>query len=67
MPVVGHVQVAQVPLRQEPDSFGELNYQYVFQVLENSDYDSWIGLEYQPAGETVRGLEQWLTKFGYTL
>lgn len=67
MPYVGHVQVAQVPTRHEPDSAGELNYEYVFKVLAESDYTSWIGLEYEPTADTVCGLERWLTKYGYVL
>lgn len=68
MPWVGHVQIAQVPLRQEPHTMGELNFGYVFRVLEESEYKGeWIGLEYRPAVETTVGLGQWLSKYGYAL
>lgn len=68
MPLVGHVQIAQVPHRHEPHTLGELNYAYVFQVLEESLYaGDWIGLEYRPAVETTVGLGQWLSKYGYKL
>lgn len=60
---VGHIQIAGVPNRNEPD-LGELNYGYLFQVLEELGYDGWIGCEYRPlrgavSGGTSAGL-QWL-------
>ncbi|XP_078671840.1 putative hydroxypyruvate isomerase [Branchiostoma floridae x Branchiostoma belcheri] len=59
LPHIGHMQVSQVPGRAEPDSEGEVNYCYVFSVLESVGYDGWIGLEYNPAGDTLTGLEWW--------
>lgn len=67
MPFVGHVQIAQVPHRNEPHSLGELNYAYVFRVLDECRYSSWIGLEYRPAAETQDGLRQWLDLYGFQL
>lgn len=68
MPWTGHVQVAQVPARQEPHTAGELDFAYVFAVLEASGYaGEWIGLEYRPRVETRVGLTEWLSKFGYAL
>jgi hydroxypyruvate isomerase len=55
---VGHIQIAGVPARQEPDR-GELNYAYLFSVIEALGYEGWIGCEYRPAGGTREGLE-WL-------
>ncbi len=55
---VGHVQIAGVPLRQEPDQ-GELNYPYLFRLLDELGYDGWVGCEYRPAADTRSGL-QWL-------
>jgi hydroxypyruvate isomerase len=57
---VGHVQIAGVPDRNEPDR-GEVNYAYVFEQLEAAGYDGWIGCEYRPrrgteAGGTSQGL-----------
>ncbi|XP_049884943.1 putative hydroxypyruvate isomerase [Pectinophora gossypiella] len=66
MPYVGHVQIAQVPSRNEPDSPGEIDYKYLLQLLENSGYNDWVGLEYKPASGTRDGLK-WITKFGYNL
>ena len=47
----GHVQVAQVPGRGEPDSPGELNFSYLFQLLEDEGYTGFVDCEYQPRGE----------------
>ena len=45
---VGHFQIAGVHERHEPD-VGELNYPYLFQLLDTLGYDGWIGCEYKPA------------------
>ncbi|CAK1545583.1 unnamed protein product [Leptosia nina] len=66
MPHVGHVQIAQVPNRNEPDTAGEVNYKYILKSLESNGYNDWIGLEYKPAGSTNDGLK-WITKFEYSL
>ena len=44
---VAHVQIAGVPERHEPD-VGELNYPYLFAVLDELGYDGWVGCEYRP-------------------
>lgn len=51
----GHVQVAGVPQRNEPDT-GEVRYSYLFDVLDEIGYSGWVGCEYRPAGKTVDGL-----------
>lgn len=66
MECVGHVQIAQVPHRHEPDVPGELNFTYIFDLLEKAGYDDFIGLEYAPKGSTVEGLK-WIRDGGYTL
>ncbi|XP_013792771.1 putative hydroxypyruvate isomerase [Limulus polyphemus] len=63
---VGHVQVSQVPNRDEPSASGEINYQYVFNLLEKLGYDGWIGLEYTPKETTLSGLK-WIEEYGYKL
>jgi len=57
---IGHVQMAGVPARQEPD-VGELHYPYLFTVLDALGYSGWVGCEYRPrlgrqAGGTTVGL-----------
>ncbi|CAH1774089.1 unnamed protein product [Owenia fusiformis] len=64
LPYTGHIQIAQVPKRGEPDTEGEINYPYVFKVLEESGYDGYIGLEYIPAGKTLDGLK-WMKIMGF--
>ncbi|MBS0319171.1 MAG: hydroxypyruvate isomerase family protein [Proteobacteria bacterium] len=44
---VGHVQIAGVPERHEPD-VGEINYPYLFDVLDDCGYRGWVGCEYRP-------------------
>lgn len=63
---LGHIQVAQVPERHEPDTSGEINYKYVFTLLESLNYNGWIGLEYTPKGKTTDGLN-WINDMGYSL
>jgi hydroxypyruvate isomerase len=58
MPHVGHVQIAGVPGRHEPD-VGEVNYAYLFKVLDELKYDGWVGCEYRPLQGTNAGLA-WL-------
>ena len=55
MPTVGHIQIAGVPERHEPDT-GEVNYNYLLGLIEELGYAGWIGCEYRPAGETSAGL-----------
>uniref|UniRef100_A0A8C0QBI3 Xylose isomerase-like TIM barrel domain-containing protein n=1 Tax=Canis lupus familiaris TaxID=9615 RepID=A0A8C0QBI3_CANLF len=62
LPLVGHVQVAQVPGRGEPDSPGELNFPYLFQLLEDEGYKGFVGCEYRPLGDTAEGLN-WLRSY----
>lgn len=45
---VGHIQIAGVPDRHEPD-IGEVNYPHLFRLLDDLGYDGWIGCEYRPA------------------
>jgi hydroxypyruvate isomerase len=52
---IGHVQIASVPARNEPDD-GEVNYPYLFRLLDELGYDGWIGCEYRPRGKTEDGL-----------
>ena len=61
-PIIGHIQFAGVPERQEPD-IGELNCDYLFECLDRLGYDGWIGAEYFPAGNTEDGLG-WAVRHG---
>lgn len=52
---VGHIQIAGVPERHEPD-VGELNYRYLLGLLDELDYRGWVGCEYLPRHGTSQGL-----------
>lgn len=52
---VGHIQIAGVPQRHEP-STGEINYAYLFDLIDELGYEGWIGCEYIPAAGTSEGL-----------
>jgi hydroxypyruvate isomerase len=52
---VGHIQIAGVPDRHEPDS-GELNLRHLLEVIDEQGYPGWIGCEYNPRAGTGQGL-----------
>jgi hydroxypyruvate isomerase len=55
---IGHVQVAAVPSRAEPDE-GEISLTGIFNALDAIGYRGFVGLEYKPRGRTEDGL-RWL-------
>ena len=55
VPQCGHVQVAGVPKRNEPNT-GEVHYPFLYNHLDAIGYSGWIGCEYRPAGNTTDGL-----------
>jgi 2-dehydrotetronate isomerase len=59
LPQVGHIQVAGVPERNEPDR-GEVNFPHLFRLVDQLGYQGWIGCEYKPSTRTEAGLN-WLT------
>src|SRR5436309_3000848 len=63
--VPGHVQIAAVPSRGEPDE-GEIAYDRVLRAVDALGYQGWIGCEYHPRGKTEEGLG-WLRAFGFSL
>lgn len=62
---VGHIQIASVPSRNEPDD-GEINYAYLFNLLDELGYAGWVGCEYRPRAKTEEGLT-WFKKLKETL
>ena len=46
---VRHMQIAGVPGRTPPDE-GEMNYPYLFQLIDDLGYQGWVGCEYRPHG-----------------
>jgi hydroxypyruvate isomerase len=57
--LIGHIQIAAVPSRAEPDE-GEVNYQEICRALDSLGYEGWIGAEYKPRRGTEEGLG-WLS------
>lgn len=55
LPMIGHIQIASVPSRNEPDG-EELNWPFLFAELDRLGYDGYVGCEYRPRGRTQDGL-----------
>jgi hydroxypyruvate isomerase len=55
LPRIAHIQVAGNPGRTEPDR-GEINYPFLFALIDRLGYAGWIGAEYKPVATTVEGL-----------
>ncbi len=62
LPLIGHVQVAAVPSRNEPET-GEVNFPLVFEAIDRLGYHGWIGCEYKPKTRTEDGLG-WAKPYG---
>ncbi|MFI9028259.1 2-oxo-tetronate isomerase [Streptomyces sp. NPDC053560] len=58
---VGHLQIAGVPDRNEPDR-GEVDFRHLFDVVDEVGFDGWIGCEYRPRAGTSEGLG-WLNDY----
>ena len=55
---IGHIQFADCPGRGQPGT-GQINFERIFSVIENSAYSGWVGAEYNPVGTTSESLD-WL-------
>ncbi len=55
MPLIGHIQIAAVPSRAEPDE-GEVAYDRLLKSIDAMGYDGFIGAEYRARGEVEAGL-----------
>jgi 2-dehydrotetronate isomerase len=60
--ITGHIQIAAVPSRNEPDE-GELNYSDIFATLARLGWKGYVGCEYKPRGKTEDGLG-WMKVLG---
>ena len=60
---VGHIQISGVPGRHEPDSDPledqEINYPYIFRLLDELEYKGWVSCEHRPRNGTLEGLARW--------
>ena len=61
-PIVGHIQIAGVPGRHEPDA-GEINYPYILDLIDELGYEGYVGCEYRPKAGTIAGLG-WAKRYG---
>jgi hydroxypyruvate isomerase len=55
LPLIRHIQLADVPGRHQPGT-GEINFPFLFRLLDELGYDGWVGCEYLPQGETAASL-----------
>lgn len=51
---IDHIQIADVPGRHQPGT-GEIDFQQLFTTIDDSGYDGWVSLEYNPEGPTEEG------------
>jgi hydroxypyruvate isomerase len=58
---VGHIQIAGVPDRHEPDE-GEVHFLHLFDRLDALGYSGFVGCEYRPRSGTSKGLD-WLRRY----
>lgn len=57
LPYIGHIQVADVPGRHEPDT-GEINFTNLFKAVDAMGYSGIVSFEYVPESDTLSGLSQ---------
>ena len=55
LPYIGHIQIAAVPDRGEPDQ-GEVNYPWLLAALDELGWNGFVGAEYLPRGAMEEGL-----------
>ncbi len=51
---INHIQIADVPGRHQPGT-GEIDFENLFSIIDNSGYHGWVSLEYIPEGPTEEG------------
>jgi hydroxypyruvate isomerase len=59
---ISHFQIAGNPGRHEPH-IGEINYPYLFTLIDELGYTGWVACEYRPRCTTVAGLG-WAQAYG---
>ncbi len=53
---IGHIQFADCPGRGQPGT-GQIDFNRLFSVIDNSAYTGWVGAEYKPVGITSNSLD----------
>jgi len=61
--IISHIQIGGVPGRHEPDQRQEINYPYLFDLIDELGFDGWVGCEYAPRAGTLEGLA-WAGRYG---
>ena len=61
--IISHFQIGGVPGRHEPDDTQEINYPYLFDLIDDLGFEGWVGCEYRPRAGTVEGLG-WARPYG---
>ena len=61
--IISHFQIGGVPGRHEPDDTQEINYPYLFDLIDDLGFDGWVGCEYRPRAGTMEGLA-WARPYG---
>ena len=61
--IISHIKIGGVPGRHEPDQRQEINYPYLFDLIDELGFDGWIGCEYAPRAGTLEGLA-WAGRYG---
>jgi hydroxypyruvate isomerase len=64
-PLIGHIQFAGVPARQEPD-VSEIDYRFVFAAISELGWPGHVGAEYRPRAGVEEGLG-WVETLGLKL
>ena len=62
--IIDHIQFSSVPRRQEPQ-YGELNFPFLFDYLDEIGYDGWLAGEYHPKADSWDGLS-WAVPYGFS-
>jgi len=62
--IISHIQFSSVPGRHEPQ-YGELDFTFLFDHLDQIGYDGWLGAEYTPKGDSWDGLS-WAAPYGFS-
>lgn len=55
LPIIGHIQIAAVPSRAEPDD-GEICYERLLTDIDSMGYQGYVGAEYRPRAGAEEGL-----------
>ena len=58
---IAHIQIADNPGRHEPGT-GEINFPFLFSLIDRLGYEGWIGCEYVPKSTVEAGLG-WMKQF----